>query len=232
MTRRPANPSLNMFRNGPGVSSSKDIDADTDQRYRTEHEKPWNPLAIRELAALFADASFPWWIAGGYAVEQFVGSVFRSHGDIDILLLRRDSSALRHMLSDWDLWASDPPGHLRPWLHDETLPAHVSDVWCRRHADDRWRFQLMLDDADGLEWKSRRANSVSMSIDALGYRNQDGVPFLKPEVQLFYKAKSPRPKDTQDFEHCLPLMTKDQKEWLRSSIRAAYGDEAPWLAQI
>ena len=205
---------------------------DIPQRFRTEESKPWDPLSIKDVALLFAGAPFPWWIAGGYAIEQFVGSSFRSHGDIDVLMLRRDSSIARTLLGDWDLWMADPPGQLRPWHQNETLPVHVSDVWCRRHADAPWRFQLMLDDADGAEWRSRRSAAVSMPIEALGFQNQDGVPFLKPEVQLFYKAKSPRPKDTQDFECCLALMTDEQKGWLRRSMKVAYGEATAWLARI
>lgn len=90
----------------------------------------------------------------------------------------------------------------------------------------------MLDDAEGDEWKSRRCAAVSMPVAALGLRNASGPPFLKPEVQLFYKAKNPRPKDVQDLEACLPLMTRSQKQWLCNAMTAAYGDGAPWIERI
>lgn len=194
------------------------------QRFQRTVPKPWDPLCIKEVAVLFADSHFPWWIAGGHAIEQFVGSAFRSHDDIDVLILRRDSTSVRNLLDDWDMWMADPPGKLRPWPGEEPLPEHVSDIWCRKHADDPWRFQIMVDKADGPRWKSRRSSGVSMPVVSLGFHNQDNAPFLTPEVQLFYKAKSPRPKDLQDLERCLPLMTNSQKEWLRRSIKAAYGD--------
>lgn len=198
-------------------------------RHADEDSKPWDPLSIKDVSELLSAASFPWWIAGGYAIERFVGVPFRTHGDIDVLVLRRDAAAVHCLLSGWDLWASDPPGQLRPWLQGERLPVHVSDIWCRRHRDDPWRLQLMLDNAVGLEWRSRRCGAVSMPIEALGFRDQADVPILQPQVQLFYKAKSPRSKDTQDFERCLPLMTDEQTRWLRQSIEKAYGECAPWL---
>lgn len=118
------------------------------QRFRTEDSKPWSSLSIKEVAFLFANASFLWWIAGGYAIEQFVGSTVRPHDDIDVLMLRRDASIVRNLLADWDLWMVDLPRQLQPWPKNETLPLRVSDVWCRKHSNDPWRFQLMLDDAD------------------------------------------------------------------------------------
>ncbi|MFF9097395.1 nucleotidyltransferase domain-containing protein [Streptomyces sp. NPDC014802] len=32
---------------------------------------------------MFAGADFPWWIAGGYAIELAVGRELRPHGDLE-----------------------------------------------------------------------------------------------------------------------------------------------------
>ena len=32
---------------------------------------------------MFSVLTVPWWIAGGYAIELFVGHAVRPHGDID-----------------------------------------------------------------------------------------------------------------------------------------------------
>jgi hypothetical protein len=39
---------------------------------------------------MFSGLESRWWVAGGFAIELAVGHPFRSHGDIDVLLLRRD----------------------------------------------------------------------------------------------------------------------------------------------
>jgi hypothetical protein len=193
-----------------------------------EHERPWQPLTPDEVAAIFASASFPWWIAGGYAIEHFVGRPLRPHGDIDILLLRADHAAARALLARWDCWKADPPGTLRPWRDGDALPSHVSDVWCRDYGGP-WRFQLMLDDSEGALWQCRRCATVTRSVVELGARDSKGIPFLAPEVQLFYKAKAPRPKDEVDFAAAWPLLSAPQKAWLRQSIIAAYGRDNTWL---
>lgn len=197
-----------------------------------EHLKPWQPLPPEDVGRLFAEAGFPWWIAGGHAIEQFAGRPLREHGDTDVLLLRRDRAAARALLGGWDCWAADPPGRLRPWAVGEDLPLTVSDVWCRRERSDPWQFQLMLDDSDGERWRSRRCASVTLPIARLGRRNGAEMPFLTPEVQLFYKAKAPRAKDEADLAAVLFLLSQQQKIWLRDAIAVAYGRDNPWLGRL
>lgn len=197
-----------------------------------EQDRPWQPLSPQQVADVLRDAAFPWWIAGGFAIEAFVGQTFRPHGDIDVLMLRRDRLAARALLKGWDCWAADPPGTLRPWPADEMLPASIDHIWCRRNFGDPWRFQLMLDDADGEAWHSRRSGLVTRPIADMGWRNAAGIPFLAPEIQLFYKAKSPRPKDEQDFAETLPHLSEQRMAWLRNAIRAAYGSENAWLERL
>ena len=48
----------------------------------------WQPLSVQELTQLFASAPFQWGLAGGYAVEQFVGKRVRDHDDIDVIVFR------------------------------------------------------------------------------------------------------------------------------------------------
>lgn len=197
-----------------------------------EHEKPWQPLSPRQIMTTLSAAPFSWWIAGGHAIEHFVGRPLRAHGDMDVLLLRADRGAARAVLEEWDCWAADPPGKLRHWAIDEELPAHVSDVWCRETRQGPWRFQLMLDDGDRRDWRSRRCADVTKPVVELAMRDDGGIPYLAAEVQLFYKAKAPRPKDELDFAAALPLMSDAQKSWLRDAIAMAYGRGNAWLRKI
>jgi len=56
--------------------------------------------------------------------------------------------------------------------------------------------------------------------------------FLSVDIQLFYKAKAPRPKDIVDFEAALPVLSSSQHHWLRSSIITAYGSSHPRLPAL
>jgi hypothetical protein len=90
----------------------------------------------------------------------------------------------------------------------------------------------MLDESVGNEWVSRRDPRIRRPISSLGITNAEGVPYLAPEVQLFYKAKQPRPKDEIDFAAVLPHLSSEQREWLSVSIRTSYGDEHPWREHL
>lgn len=191
----------------------------------------WEALLPEEVRDLLAGVDAPWWVAGGYAIEYAVGKPFREHGDVDILMLHRDHMEAQRALPGWELWAADPPGTLRPWAPGEVLPPEIHDIWCRPTPDSPWRFQFMLDNAEGPEWVSRRDARIRLPLNEIGRVTSDGIPYLRPEIQLLYKAKGPRPKDEQDFTMALSKLDTEQRQWLREAITIAYG-EHPWLDRI
>lgn len=190
---------------------------------------PWKPLTPPEVVERFDGISQPWWIAGGYAIELFAGRPLRSHGDIDVLLLRRDQALIHHVLPGWDVHAADPPGSLRPWPAGERLPEHVHDIWCRERPDGPWRIQFMLDRSDGDTWICRRDDRIRRPIHSLRW---SGTPALAPEVQLFYKAKrSQLAKNEVDFAAALPLLNADQRRWLDNGLALTIPAH-PWRAAL
>ncbi|HEV2529649.1 MAG TPA: hypothetical protein VGT61_14470 [Thermomicrobiales bacterium] len=192
----------------------------------------WESLSVAEIEELFRDIAVPWWIAGGHAIDLAAGWTTRDHADIDVLILRRDHLAVHEHLSTWDCYAADPPGSLRRWSTGEPLPDHVHDVWSRADPDDRWRFQLMVDESDGDGWYSRRDRRITRRLTDIGATSADGVPYLRPEIQLFYKSRGRRPKDEADLITALPLLDAGATGWLREAIRLTAGDDHPWLARI
>jgi hypothetical protein len=108
----------------------------------------------------------------------------------------------------------------------------VHDIWCRRHALDDWRFQIMVDEGDAEEWRSRRDERIRLPVTALGSIHPTGVPYLRPEVQLYGKAKQPRPKDIEDLHQTLPGLDAAARNWLAQSIRQTFGGHHPWLALV
>jgi hypothetical protein len=89
----------------------------------------------------------------------------------------------------------------------------------------------MIDEADGAVWYSRRDARIRRPVTTLGTRSS-GLPHLLPEVQLYYKAKNPRPKDEVDFAAVLPLLTQEQRGWLADAIGLTLGESHPWLSTI
>jgi hypothetical protein len=196
------------------------------------HLGRWEPAGLAEIASLFSTSGVPWWIAGGYAIELAVGLAVRDHADVDVLVLRRDQLAVQRALPGWDWQAADPPGQLRPWRPGEVLPPGVRELWCRPGPDEPWRIEIVLDESDGADWVSRRDARVRRPITSLGAVTADGVPYLAPEIALFYKANVLRPKDETDMAAVLPSLTGAQRAWLRDAIGLTYGPEHPWRVRL
>jgi len=191
---------------------------------------PWEHIPVGEVASAMASFERPWWIAGGYAIEAFLGHSIRDHADIDIGLLRHDHVAVHEHLAGWELHCAHPPGTLRPWQSGEQLESGVHDIWARRDATDPWRFQLMLDESAGQEWICRRDSRIHRPLATLTFE-VDNVRYLAPEVQLFYKAKGLRPKDILDFEAARPLLSVSQTNWLQDALRLVHPTH-PWLTLL
>jgi hypothetical protein len=192
---------------------------------------PWEPAQPAEVAALFSAMPCPWWIAGGYAIEFAIGRPVREHGDIDVMVLRRDQLHVQRALRGWEWWAADPPGTLRPWLAREHLQAGIHDIWCRSGPGEPWRIQVMIDESSDGDWVSRRDPGIRRPLTGVGKVSGDGIPYLAPEIQLLYKAKSARPKDETDFTAVLPFLTEAQRRWLIDALTSAYG-EHPWRDRL
>jgi hypothetical protein len=65
---------------------------------------------ITEIAELLARSGRPFWLAGGYAIDLFLGRRTRAHQDLDVVIRRADQLVMQDALSGWDLRAVDPPG--------------------------------------------------------------------------------------------------------------------------
>ncbi|WIX99181.1 amino acid transporter [Amycolatopsis mongoliensis] len=191
----------------------------------------WDPAAPAEARSWFEPAGTPWWIAGGFALELVAGRSWRTHGDLDVLVLRRDQLVVQEALAGREWWAADPPGTLRPWAAGEILGPAVHDVRCRPSGSSPWRVQVMLDETDGDEWVSRRSPAVRRPVAGLGV-TVGGIPCLRPEIQLFWKAGSPREKDEEDFREVAGSLGPAQRSWLARAIGATYSRRHPWLARL
>jgi hypothetical protein len=196
----------------------------------------WQPWQPEEVARFFSPLTVPWWIAGGWALDLFLGVQTREHEDIDVLILRRDQHEIRTQLQGWDVQEAHPellPGSwpFQEWKQDVLLPVSVHDIWCRPQENASWVLQLMVIDADHEQWISRRTAQIRGSIATLGLVTRDGIPYLAPEIQLFYKARGLRPKDEVDFARILPALDGKRREWLRESLALVHPGHA-WLTQL
>lgn len=189
----------------------------------------WEPFVPHEAAKLLDRLAAPWWIAGGWAIDLFMGRRTRDHEDLDVGVLLRDQLAVQAALPGWDLHSAGG-GVLRPWPPGEDLPLDVHDVWCRPAPDEPWALQFTLNEAEGEDWLFRRDPGVRRPLGEIVLRDRDGLPFLAPEVQLLFKSKQPRPKDEADFAAVLPYLDEGRRGWLAEAL-ARVQPGHPWIAR-
>ena len=181
-------------------------------------EQRWEPLSLEQLKQLLAPVSAPWWIAGGRALDMFIGHETRTHADIDVAVLRRDQQAFRDALAKWDVQIAHD-GAFIPWKRGETItnPAH-HEIWAREKPEGPWRLELLFEESEGRRWAYRHNPSVGLNIADLGRRDAYGIQFVRPEVTLLYKSKARRPVDETDFLYALPRLDVAQKGWLSGAL--------------
>ena len=192
-----------------------------------------SPLII-EASTLFEHSGKPFWLAGGYAIDLFLGRETRAHEDLDLVIKRADQLSFQKALSGWDLKAADPPGSgsLVPWAKDHFYELPIHNIWCRRSENAPWELELLFSEFEGAEWVYRRNKSIRGPLGNFGWQSEGGLMVIAPEIQLLYKSRSPRPKDLQDLENSLPKLSSQQKTSLRDWIALDSGSSHPWLNLI
>jgi hypothetical protein len=185
---------------------------------------PWAPLTLSETRDLFAGYEGIWWIAGGRALELFVGSSWRDHDDTDVGILRQDAGLAWEMFAAWDLHVA-ASGKLSEWDGSELIPErHQNNVWCRRRPAAPWCLDLTLGDGDAAWWVYRRDPTVRAPWSEALLRDPAGIPYLAPELQLLFKSTNARRKDDDDAQHVIPALGKGRRAWLGRQLPAAH----PW----
>lgn len=172
--------------------------------------------ALERAVSTMSNFHAPWGIAGGWALDLFIGHESRSHADIDIAILRADQKQLRSQVSGRIEKVIDH--QLIEWSPTEvlTLPVHEAHVtW-----PDGYHLELLLNEQDREthEWVFRRDERIRRPLAAAFATGR--VPYLAPEIVLLYKAKAPSAKDDADFHTVLSHLQDEQRSWLRNALDA------------
>lgn len=184
---------------------------------------------VLAVARLLAGFPAPWWVAGGWAVDLFLGRRTREHDDVEVAILRRDQAKLRTRLEAWDLRKAIPgTTEMVPWREGEWLSLPIHEVHASRHRGEPSAVEVLLNEAEGGQWRFRRNPGVARPLLLLGRFSDDGLPFLSPEVVLLYKAKAPRKVDEEDFRRLRPYLDREPRDWLRGALAVTHPGH-PWL---
>lgn len=177
----------------------------------------WEPVAIEELPTLLGDFDAPWWIAGGWALDLFIGRVTRAHNDVEIAVFRDDVETLRRALGGWELFIAES-GTFTQWRDHAALPKTAHELWCRERGRAAWQLEVLVEERLGDRWSYRRSPDIGVRASDLGRTSGGGLPYIRPEIQLLYKSKDTRPVDETDFLTVLPHLDPAQKAFLAAAL--------------
>jgi len=191
----------------------------------------WDPVTPAELKQLMDGFPAPWWVVGGHSIEAFTG-VTRFHEDIDLVVYTEHVPQLREQFRGvFHLW-SNYGGTFRIIDDEHPEPLHpLSQVWMRVDARSPWRIDCPLNPSRDGRWVSKRDDSFVADLEEVTWVAADGVRYLNPEVTLMFKAKFARAKDEIDLANAWPLMSEEQRSWLREAVRRTYPGHA-WQPRL
>jgi hypothetical protein len=187
----------------------------------------------KQVAHLMQDFRAPWYIAGGWAVDLFVGQVTRAHGDIEIVIFRRDQLQIQNYLAGWTMQYVVPPagsGTAETWQLGQRLEQPIHEIHAIRSAGEPAQLEILLDEVQGDEWVYRR-NPVITRPFALASLTASEMPVLSPEIVLLYKAQNMRGLDNADFERILPFLDTERRDWLKEALEICHPGHL-WISQL
>lgn len=189
----------------------------------------WTPeQAARALAGVAA----PWAVAGGWAIDLWLGRQTRGHGDLEITVPEPRYPEIQARLESLglELFTIDD-GQVIAMAPGETPPPHTHQTWAMDPVAQAWRIDVFREPGDDHTWIYRRTGDFSTPRAWAAGCTPAGVPYVAPQIVLFFKAKAMRDKDQADFAIAAPRLSPEARAWLAAALRTHHPDH-PWIAQL
>jgi hypothetical protein len=192
----------------------------------------WDPWRPEQVARLLAEVDLPWYVAGGWAIDLFLGGERRTHEDIEVAVPNTRFDELADVLSGFEIFVITAHGEATPLanVRDRLMDTH--QTWIREPSSGKWRFDLFREPSDGDTWICRREPAIRLPYEQVIERTDDGIPYGRPEIVLLFKAKHvDEAKNQADFEAALPRLEAPRREWLRAALERVHPGHA-WLDRL
>ena len=177
----------------------------------------------------------PWYVAGGWSIDLFLGVQRRVHEDLEVAVPHDRFSELAAVLTGFEFYIPmGGPGNglVYPFDAAGDFDEEHHQTWVREPTTDRWRLDIFREPADGGTWICRRDARIQLPYHDVIEFTQDGIPYSCPEVTLLFKAKhSHLAKNQVDFAVVLPRLEPARRRWLSGSIALVHPGHS-WLAML
>jgi hypothetical protein len=187
----------------------------------------WQAWTPADVAARLSEVGVPWCVVGGWAIDLFVGSETRPHSDLEIAVAREDFVAVRRTLAGCRFYAAKN-GRTLPLPPDTEPPDGIHQIWVLDPTARAWRMDVMLEPGDAATWRFRREPSINAPRTDMVGTTPGGIPYLRPQGTLLYKATGRRAKDQHDFDLAVPRMDLASRQWLATALIVYLRRPHPW----
>ena len=190
----------------------------------------WDAWSPAELARRLVAVDVAWCVVGGWALDLWHGRVTRGHEDLEIAMPRASFAAIRATLVDHEVFVAGD-GAVTYLPPDAPASREHHQHWVLDPVARAWRVDLMLEPGDPTTWIYRRDEAIRLPRSETVARTAEGIPYLRPELVLLFKAKAQRPKDEQDLAAALPSLDASARARLHTLL-ARVDPGHPWLARV
>jgi hypothetical protein len=191
----------------------------------------WQAWRPEEAAERLRGLDVPWCVAAGWSVDLFVGRERREHEDLEIAVPAHRFDEVALALAELEWYAPTGEEELAPVAEDRGRLRETHQTWGLDVSANAWRIDVFREPVDGDTWVCRRDDRIRLPYDELIDRTPAGIPYVRPEVALLFKAKAARPKDEDDLGAVLPLLDAQRLRLLRDWLELAHPGHA-WLARL
>src|SRR6185312_7073893 len=135
------------------------------------------------LGSLMEGFEAPWCVAGGWALDLFLGRATRDHGDVELAVFRQDQSLIHSQFPGWTLTVSIN-GRREPWKPTNRLELPVHEIHAYSPDEPPEGIELLLNERDPENWVFRRDPGITSPFELAILESEFGVPVLSPEIVL------------------------------------------------
>ena len=185
--------------------------------------------SVSSVAEVMNEVGVWWAVAGGWAIDLWLGEQTREHHDVEVAVRRSDQAEVHAALGDHlETFCLDPPGSgWRPW-NGMLVDPSAFQLQARSPAIE---FDIFTESADQNVWFFRRDDRVTLPLSGVTMRSESGIPVIRPEIQLLYMAKAMDAKNVQDFDLARPRLDRHASSWLADALAITIPDHR-WIVAL
>lgn len=216
-----------------------------------------NPL-VHHAASLLKNCSCKYAVCGGYAIELFLNSKVRSHGDIDVTVFWDDRDAIITYMQSlgWQIYEPCGSGKAHHIADINKQLKIKSNVFCFQDGCELAKLvptqendiftvdfigneqqtlnfiEFLFDSKSEDKFQYRRNSEITRDL-AKAILINNGIPYLAPEIVLLYKSTDiTRECNQLDFVSATGEMSKEQLLWLSKALHKQYPKGHQWAKAI